>query len=121
MGVQATGGEPIDLSSNFYFYARILTEISDTHHIPWYAMIIGSSLCVKFLIAPFMIYTAKNAALMNEEEKTVTAIQQSLQNSSKKMDRNEWAAVRQKTTEFYKSKGINPSGNLISMGVVIPV
>merc|ERR1712232_725657 len=68
-----------------------------------------------------MIYSAKIAAQVQQEERNIAALTTSFKKDKPKMTPTQAAELRQKIGSYYKSKGINPARNFLAASIVMPI
>jgi len=109
-----------DFSSKIHAFARMLIEFHDIYQVPWWAVILGSSVAVRLLLSPLVIGSAKTSALIASEQNTVDSIRQSFMQDHKKPTAKQSSEMRAKINDYYASKGISPMRNLFTMFLMFP-
>ena len=105
-----------DFSSFIHILGGSLMQIHDVYQVPWYALIMGTSVVVKTLVGPFQVYGAAASAKMAKEERVVKSIRDSIPEGREKAMR-----VGQAVKEHYASKGISTTKMMSSMFLQMPL
>ena len=105
-----------DFSSLTHTLARMLTDLHDFHHVPWFVLIAGTSLAVKLAVAPFQVYGASISAKIAQEEKVVQSIRDSIPQSKDKT-----VLVGAAVKKHYASKNISTGKMIASLFIQVSI
>jgi len=111
----------VDLSASWHVFARFLTQIHDVHELPWWMIIAGTSVVIKFLTWPLMAKSAGISARLQQEEKATASIRENFLKNNPERSMVKQQEMQKQLKEHYASKGIYPSRMIMSTFLLIPI
>ena len=110
-----------DLSSSWHALARLIIHVHESTDLPWWSVIVGTSLSIKMIILPLMAKSAGISAHIQQEEKAVSSIRENFLKNNPERSMVQTQQMQKEISSYYHSKGIKPSHMLYCSLATLPV